>query len=157
MKNFYDLLDIDNTINVEITMSAIVNNGVPHAKVICNNIILFDSTVQNSVKLNIKLHVLDLVNLSVTMSNKVYNSALETAVLIDSISIDGIEVIPKFSHCSTYDNDHAQSIITNYLGYNGTWSLHMDLPFYQWLHQQTGQGWLLQPHEKNPQNHQKRY
>ena len=157
MKNFYDLLDTDNTINVEIALSAIVDNGVPHAKVICNNIILFDSTLQNSVKLNIKLHVLDLVNLSVTMSNKVYNSALETAVLIDSISIDGIEVIPKFSYCSTSDNDHKQDIITNYLGFNGTWSLNMDLPFYQWLHQQTGQGWLLQPHRKNPENHQKRY
>jgi len=157
MKNFYDLLDTDNTINVEIALSAIVDNGVPHAKVICNNIILFDSTLQNSVKLNIKLHVLDLVNLSVTMSNKVYNSALETAVLIDSISIDGIEVIPKFSYCSTYDNDHKQDIFTHYLGYNGTWSLNMDLPFYQWLHRQTAQGWLLQPHEKNPQNHPKRY
>tara|TARA_Y100000389_G_C17437478_1_gene506418 strand:+ start:1421 stop:1894 length:474 start_codon:yes stop_codon:yes gene_type:complete len=157
MKTFYDLLDIDDTIDVEIALSAIVDNGVPHAKVICNNIILFDTTLQNSVKLRLKLHVLDLVNLSITMSNKVYNSEIETALLIDSICIDGIEVIPKFSHCSTYENDHDQNIVTQYLGFNGTWSLHMDLPFYQWLHQQTAQGWLLEPYEKSSKNHQKRY
>jgi hypothetical protein len=36
--------------------------------------------------------------------------------------------------------------ITNYVYYN---QIVVDRPFYQWLHQATGQGWLLNPTKYN--------
>ena len=45
-----------------------------------------------------------------------------------SVSIDGIEVLPKFWH----------------LVQNG--ELVIDEPFYCWYHRATNQGWLLSPH-----------
>lgn len=45
----------------------------------------------------------------------------------DTVSIDGIEILPKYS----------------YLTNNGV--LTISEPFYHWLHRVTGQGWLLMP------------
>jgi len=45
----------------------------------------------------------------------------------DSVTIDDIEVLPKYS----------------YLANNGV--LTIPEPFYHWLHRVTGQGWLLMP------------
>jgi len=157
MKTFYDLQDIETTVKIKIALSAIVDNGAAHAKIICNNRILHNAPITDNVVINDSVNLLDTINLTVIISNKVYSSQQETAVVVDSVYVDGFEIIPRYNHCTEYINDHNQQITTNYLGYNGTWSLHIELPFYQWLHQQTGQGWLLQPHRKNPENHQKRY
>jgi len=46
----------------------------------------------------------------------------------DHVLIDGIEVLPRYSH----------------LVINGT--LRISAPFYQWLHHASDQGWLLLPH-----------
>ena len=157
MKTFYDLQDIDKTIEIVINLSAITDNGIPHAKIVCNNKLLLDADINDSLIIKEKLDIMSLVNISVTLSNKTYNIEKETALIVDSITIDNIEIIPKYSHCTEYINDQNQSITTNYLGFNGTWSLDLDRPFYQWLHQETAQGWLLQPYEKNPQKYTKRY
>lgn len=45
----------------------------------------------------------------------------------DIVSIDGIEVLPKYRYLA----------INNVLEFNE--------PFYHWLHRVTGQGWLLKP------------
>lgn len=45
----------------------------------------------------------------------------------DHVLVDGIEVLPKY----------------HYLGVNGT--LAITVPFYQWLHHASDQGWLLLP------------
>jgi len=47
---------------------------------------------------------------------------------IDSVAVDGIEILPRYS----------------YLGTDG--KLVIDQPFYRWYHQVSGQGWLLTPH-----------
>jgi hypothetical protein len=46
----------------------------------------------------------------------------------DSVAVDGIEILPKYS----------------YLSNNG--KLIVDQPFYRWYHQVSAQGWLLTPH-----------
>jgi len=46
----------------------------------------------------------------------------------DSVTIDNIEVLPKYWHLSTH----------------GT--LTISEPFYNWYHRASGQGWLLTPH-----------
>jgi hypothetical protein len=45
----------------------------------------------------------------------------------DHVMVDGIEVLPRY----------------HYLGVNGT--LQITVPFYQWLHHASDQGWLLRP------------
>lgn len=46
---------------------------------------------------------------------------------IDSVVVDGVEVLPKYS----------------YMARNGV--LTIDEPFYIWLHKASAQGWLLRP------------
>ena len=48
-------------------------------------------------------------------------------VSTDTVSIDGVEVLPKY----------------HYLAENET--LNIKGPFYNWLHTVSGQGWLLKP------------
>ena len=45
----------------------------------------------------------------------------------DRVSVDGIEILPKYQHLA----QHSKLII--------------DQPFYCWLHRVSGQGWLLRP------------
>ena len=47
---------------------------------------------------------------------------------IDSVTVDDIEILPKYS----------------YLAING--QLIINEPFYCWYHQVSAQGWLLTPH-----------
>jgi len=146
MKTFYDLQDIDNTIELVINLSAITDNGIPHAKIVCNSKVLLNANVDSKIIINEKLDLLSPLNISVTLSNKLYSNQKETALLIDTITIDGIEIIPKYCHLTEYKNNNNEKIITNYLGFNGVWSFCIDKPFYQWLHQETAQGWLLEPY-----------
>lgn len=45
----------------------------------------------------------------------------------DRVTVDGIEVLPKYAHLA----QHGQ--------------LEIRIPFYQWYHQVSAQGWLLTP------------
>ena len=79
----------------------------------------------------------------IELKNKIYDKDNQTAVIIRSLQIDGIDLVPRFDYLAEYVNDHGNNNPTNYLGFNGKWTLTFDRPFYQWLHQATGQGWLL--------------
>ena len=46
----------------------------------------------------------------------------------DTVVIDCVEILPRY----------------HYLAVNGT--LTIDIPFYQWYHKISAQGWLLTPH-----------
>lgn len=97
--------------------------------------------------INTTCHYVDLnqpFNIDVELMTKDY-SAEETAVIIRSIRVDGIELIDQFVHWAQYTNDHNHTAPTNYIGFVGRWSLQINQPFYQWLHQATSQGWLLTP------------
>jgi len=45
----------------------------------------------------------------------------------DTVIIDGIEILPRYRHLAI------DQLLT------------LDKPFYQWYHQVSGQGWLLEP------------
>jgi hypothetical protein len=87
----------------------------------------------------------DPVDLSVTLTDKIYDQHKETAVIIDSINIDGTEIIPRWTHLARYHNERDYDGVTSYLGFNGEWRIQTHRPFYQWLHAVTDQGWLLEP------------
>jgi len=94
---------------------------------------------------NYKANILDPINIVISMSNKQYNSLRETAIIVDSIVIDGIEIIPKFNHLVQYTNEKQESVFSNYMGFNGSWTLDINQPFYRWYHWHNSNGWLLFP------------
>ena len=62
-----------------------------------------------------------------------------------NFKIDDFDVVPMWTQLAKYSNDSNVTAPTNYLGFNGTWSLEITEPFYRWQHKITGQGWLLKP------------
>lgn len=145
MKSFSDLLDIDRRIAVRIKLNCITDNGIPRAGVFVNDKCLLNTWLNEPITIDYSARLLDPINIKITMNNKEYNADRETAVIIQSIRVDNIELIPKFDHLVEYINDHHDSSPTHYLGFNGTWIFDINQPFYRWLHEHTGQGWLLTP------------
>lgn len=145
MKNFSDLLATNQQINLNIELGCIVDNGSPRIGVFVNNCCLLNTWLNEPITLDYSVNLLDTINIRITMNNKEYSAERETAVIIQSIQIDNIEIIPKFDYLSEYINDHNFNNPTNYLGFNGTWILDINQPFYRWLHEKTAQGWLLTP------------
>jgi len=146
MKNFLELLDTNKSINVELELDVISDNGFPTIEVHLNNQRIFDKGLITTFQsFCIGVNLLDPIKLQIEVSNKEYNATLETAVIIKKFSIDKIDIIPNYTHYSYYDNDHNFTNTTSYLGFNGIWIFDTKAPFYQWLHQAQGQGWLLSP------------
>lgn len=145
MKNFSNLLATDSQIITQIKLSGVTDNGAPRVGVFVNDFCLLNSWLNEPITISYSAHILDPIVIKITMNNKEYNQDKETAVIIQSIQVDNIELIPKFDYLAEYINDHNNTNPTSYLGFNGTWILDINRPFYQWLHEKTGQGWLLTP------------
>jgi hypothetical protein len=135
MNNYLDLQDIDTDIQIEVKLSTI---GLPDFIVT-----VADHHWNNQSNIIVNHKLLSTFNIDIELRNKHYTLEHETAVIIDSISIDHINIIPTYNHLANYQNDHHNNTPTSYLGFNGKWTLTFDRPFYQWLHQAQGQGWLL--------------
>lgn len=129
MKNYSDLQVTDLLLSIEIKTI-----GNPEYCVLVNG---------HEYHKEIKLPLLEPIIIEVELYNKVYTLEYETAVIIERLSIDNIDIIPNYTHLADYTNDHNNNNPTNYLGFNGKWTLTINRPFYHWLHQVQGQGWLL--------------
>ena len=145
MKNFSDLLATDHHIDLSIELDCIIDNGAPRIGVFVNDKCLLNTWLKEPITVNYSAHLLDPINIRITMNNKEYSAERETAVIIKNIQVDNIKLIPKFDYLAKYINDHNFNNPTNYLGFNGTWILDINRPFYHWLHEHTRQGWLLTP------------
>jgi hypothetical protein len=143
MKSFSDLRDINTIALISIRVSPITANGIPRAIVRLNDNIVLDSNLTHSNTVTYSHDLLLPLLVSVEMQNKQYNQYHETAIIVESIVVDNNELLPEYNHLVDYQNDHNLNTPTNYLGFNGKWTLTIDRPFYQWLHQHSGQGWLL--------------
>ena len=60
-----------------------------------------------------------------------------SGIEIVEFSVNGLEVLPLYQHIA--------SPPTNYIDKLGIWKLEILLPFYQWYHDISGQGWILKP------------
>jgi len=140
MKTYSDLQDINQSIDVKITLRPI---GLPNLHASVNQELSNYVGLSTPITLEYRVGLLDNIDIVIKLYNKEYNLSVETAVIIDSIAIDNINIVPKFDYLATYLNDHSNNNPTSYLGFNGTWQLNIDQPFYHWLHKHTGQGWLL--------------
>ena len=140
MKNYSDLQDIDTRLNLVIELEPV---GIPTVKIIVNNQQYDYPRLSRSIIINEYLPLMDAINIDIIMSDKHYSLEYETAAIIRRLSIDNIDIIPRYEYLADYDNDHDFKNPTNYLGFNGKWTLTIDLPFYHWLHKHSGQGWLI--------------
>lgn len=134
MKTYSDLLAIDNQLKVELKLQTI---GSPDFVVIVNGV------QYTSTKVDCFCSLLDPIRLEIELKNKVYTLEYETAVIIESLMIDNIKVLPQFDYLAIYVNDKNYTNPTSYLGFNGQWTLSINKPFYHWLHEIKGRGWLL--------------
>lgn len=149
MKNFSDLLDIDASITVILRLRPIIANGVPDCRVQINDMVLHDHDLPGDIELSTVLPLHENISIVVSMRNKKYSAENETAVIIQDLLIDDFNVVPGWTHLAAYINDHGNNEPTSYLGFNGSWRLDINQPFYIWRHQVTGQGWLLKPQINN--------
>ena len=150
MKTFLDLLNTasNQTIEINIDLRPIVDNGVPWATVIVNDICLLDQHCSDFTNVTCQVPLMASFKIVVEMHNKIYDEHRESALVIERLEIDDHLILPKFNHLTQYTNDHDKVVYSNYLGYNGTWVLHIDKPFYQWFHHANNRGWLLHPSNK---------
>ena len=140
MNNYSDLQDIDTRLNLVIELEPV---GSPTATIIINNQQYDYPQLSMPIIINEYLPLMALINIDIILSDKHYTLEYETAVIIKRLSIDNIELIPKYDYLAEYINDHTNNNPTNYLGFNGKWRLTIDQPFYHWLHEHSGQGWLI--------------
>tara|TARA_R110000803_G_scaffold71529_2_gene134808 strand:- start:749 stop:1177 length:429 start_codon:yes stop_codon:yes gene_type:complete len=140
MKNYSDLQAIDFKLDVCIELDPV---GTPDIVVEIANNTYANSKLTAPKKLEYQLDLRDIFSINIELKNKAYTLEYDTAVIIQRISIDSIDIVPKFDYLANYSNDHNNNNPTNYLGFNGKWILKFDRPFYQWLHQVTGQGLLV--------------
>jgi hypothetical protein len=69
-------------------------------------------------------------HLTVSTNNTVATCGLHELLVFDvtdTVTVDGIEILPRYQH----------------LAVDGR--LTISVPFYQWYHDVSGQGWLLKP------------
>jgi len=139
MKTYSDLQAIDSRLHCHLELEPV---GAPEVSVIIAGMYGGGKLFQSAV-LDISTDLLKPFSIEIELKNKTYTVEYETAVVIKQLQIDGIDLVPRFDYMATYVNDHDNTNPTSYLGFNGKWTLTFDLPFYQWLHQATGQGLLL--------------
>ena len=140
MNKYSDLQDIDTRLNLVIELEPV---GSPTATIIINNQQYDYPQLTSPIIIDEYLPLMDLINIDIILSNKHYTLEYETAVIIKRLSIDNIELIPKYDYLANYINDHNNTNPTSYLGFNGKWTLTIDRPFYHWIHKHSGQGWLI--------------
>ena len=139
MKTYSDLQAIDTRLNLIIDIEPV---GLPNTRIIVNRDSIDYPGLSAPITLDYQLSLLDSINIDIILSNKHYTTEYETAIIF-KIRVDNIELIPQYDYLAEYVNDHNNNDPTNYLGFNGKWSLTIDRPFYHWLHQHSGQGWLI--------------
>jgi hypothetical protein len=117
--------------------------GRPCVDIVVNDTVIEYQSLTDTITYTKFVDLLTPITLSIILSNKIYTQEYETAVIIKRLSVDNIDLTPDYDYLADYQNDHHNNTPTNYLGFNGKWTLTIDRPFYQWLHQAQGQGWLL--------------
>jgi hypothetical protein len=140
MNNYLDLTAIETRIFIQLILEPV---GIPEYMVQIKNR-HWTGQLSTPGKFLSTVSLYDKFEVKIELKNKIKTeSNQETALKIKLLQIDHIDMIPRFTHLANYTNDHAFTAPTDYLGFNGSWVLHIDRPFYHWLHEHTGQGWLL--------------
>ena len=142
MKNFLDLQVTKFFLDIDVCLTPV---GCPDVDLLIGGRLIHSGQLTSTVVFSDQCSIMDPFDIHIIIRNKQYTQSQETACVIDQISNDRFDIVPGWVQCAKYDNDRDYTDPTNYLGFNGTWSLAIPVPFYQWKHQITGQGMLLNP------------
>lgn len=145
MNSFLDLTDTEPRLVLRTEVRPIYQSRPPHIEIGLNNSTLYTGLLRSDWSFETDLALLDPITFHVRLLDKVYDLEQETAAVVHRLDIDDFALIPEYNHVFQYDNDHAFTGATAYVGFVGTWRLVIDEPFYRWRHRVTGQGWLLEP------------
>ena len=140
MKTYSDLQDIDTRLQLHIELKPV---GTPDVIISVNETVNCYTKLNSIIQLDYHVDLLDIFTVNIELRNKIYSIDNETAVIIDRLCVDNIDIVPKYDYLSRYINDHNSNTPASYLGFNGKWALTIDRPFYHWLHKHSGQGWLF--------------
>ena len=143
-----DQLDTSKTLTAEIAVSYQGLKGPPNHKIIVNGQVKWHDTSYaylSSVLCEHEFDILSSLVIEIEIFDKDYENDPDAAVIIDSITIDGIGIMPDFLQYSRYFNDKNWTEPTTHLGFNGVWHFVIPEAFYRWYHKVNGQGWLLYP------------
>lgn len=145
MNRFSDLLATDHRIQVTVGLGVICHNGPPGCDIRINDVLQWTGILREPITVQTQVPLMQPISLQITMYDKTYHSELETAVFVDVLEIDQIDVSDHVLPLISYSNDQCVENQSLYLGFNGTWRLQIPGPFYRWWHTASGQGWLLEP------------
>jgi len=138
MKRYSDLQGIDTGLNIRLELEPI---GTPDVSVTIadyrQDYLLSDNRI-----IDYTVDLLQSFSVVIELRNKQYSLDYETAIIV-RLSVDNIDIVPKYDYLADYVNDHDNHNPTSYLGFNGKWTLTIDRAFYHWLHVHSGQGWLF--------------
>jgi hypothetical protein len=138
MKRYSDLLDIDTRLNLKLELEPVGNPDISVTIADYRQ----DYLLSDNQIIDYTVDLLQPFSVIIELRNKQYSLEYETAVIF-RLSVDDIDIIPKYDYLADYVNDHDNHNPTNYLGFNGKWALTVDRAFYHWLHLHSGQGWLF--------------
>ena len=93
MKTYSDLQDIDQSINVKINLRPV---GMPNISVSINQTVFEYTGLSSPVVLEYRVGLLDNINIIIKLYDKEYDINNETAVIIDNIVIDNIDIVIRF-------------------------------------------------------------
>ena len=146
MQTLYDLTATlaKTSVTVRMTLELV---GSPRYKIRINDTV-YEHLVSNDKKqasLVVDCPLREPIKIVVTLYGKSYQEDSQSALIIHSLNLDGFEIVPGWTQLADYQNDRGANAPTNYLGFNGHWTLTIPEPFYIWRHRITGQGWLLNP------------
>jgi hypothetical protein len=145
MNNFSELQATKINLPVVILVEPVFDTQSPEIMVTVAHQVLFSGQLTQPVTLSCCVDLLSQFEISIELINKDDHKDHTSAVVIAQLIIDSHDLVPQWSHLAHYSNDKNYNLPTTHLGFNGSWKLDINEPFYRWWHRVTGQGWLLLP------------
>lgn len=134
MKNFYELPD---TNLISITIKLIPDPSARVTVVVNGTSLLVNTMLTALTTLTTE------INVRSSLSICIATDAIGGHVNIESVHADKVMIIPKYIHLST--TSHISNTPTTLIRFNEHWELNTTIPLLWWIHEHTGNGWLLYP------------
>jgi hypothetical protein len=124
MKNFSDITAIDTAGQLQAQLGVQIHGNIEY-------VLKLNGEIITATEYTTVLDLLADIDLEVmVVSAEAGNGGLE----IQDFSINGIQILPVYLHLA--------EPATNYVNQVGLWHFHIPGPFYPWIHDITGQGWI---------------
>lgn len=127
MKNFYEATVTKHTLNLAVSLTLTPVGKLP-CLVKINGATVFEDTVSDTTVIDHAIRLEDPIDINI----QIYRHHPDAVII--SLTADGIEILPRYLHLAVPP--------TNYLDQSGSWTFKIP-SFYPWLHEITGQGWIV--------------